>query len=372
MVFCFFPCKALLMTVDLYTPYEKLGLRNRSVMAPMTRYSCNAAGDPSAAMADYYISRAKGGVGLIIVESCAVNDTDAKGYMNGAQFHTDLHRELWAPIVKSVQQSGSKIWLQLFHAGRLTVREICKTSPISASAIDLYDGESYWRPKINNKVCHFQTRTAFERPLEMTHKDIKRIIKDFAASCKLAEEAGFDGVELHGAHGYLLHQFCNGATNARNDEYNASSFMFIEELVKKCREQVSKEFTLAYRLSVHMVDSSYVRYDESELDFGKLVERLESLGIDVFHSSEMKSGSRMMGGTVSLSELIRQYTRKPLITCGRIRSLERANTILKSNKADLIAFGRLLIPNPDLVNGFRQDGYEAEKFNYEKHIGNLL
>lgn len=337
-------------------------------MAPMTRYGCTNEGMPSEAMHQYYVKRAEHDVGLIIIESCAVNGRAAMGYKNGAQFHNEHHRDAWSPIVKDIQTHGAKVWVQLFHAGRLTVKEIAGTDPLAPSAIDSFTGASYWRPEKKGKIHHFQTDTPYETPKEMSVEDINEVVDQFAHSCRLAEEAGFDGVELHGAHGYLLHEFCHMDCNQRDDEYTAASFRFIEKLVKACRTAVSKEFTLAYRLSVHMVDSNYVRYDQELFDHARLVELLDSWGIDVFHSSELKAGSKMFGGEEALSHLIRKHTQKPVIVCGRMRKQGQVDKILMNGEADLIAFGRSLISNPDLISGFRSDDFEFIKFNYDQHI----
>ena len=358
--------------MDVFTPYNPLGLKNRAVMAPMTRYSCTQEGLPTQAMHEYYVKRAEGEVGLIIVESSAINDEDAMGYLGGAQFHKDIHRDAWRPIVADVQKTGAKIWLQLFHAGRLTVKAVSKVEPLAPSEVISYTGASFWRPEKEGKIMHFQTDTPYEQPKAMDKEDIDRVIKQFARSCQLAEEAGFDGVELHGAHGYLLHEFCHGECNVRKDEYEAGEFRFIKELVTACRAAVSADFVLAYRLSIHMVDSNYVRYDKELFDHGKLVEVLDELGIDVFHSSELNAGSKMFGGEEALSALIRKHTDKPLIICGRFRKQSQADKVLKSKHADLIAFGRSLISNPDLISGFRREDFEFVKFDYEKHISDIV
>ena len=146
-------------------------------------------------------------------------------------------------------------------------------------------------------------------------------------------------------HGYLLHQFCHGETNKRTDEYNVKDFKFIRELVSACRKATTKKFNLSYRLSVHMVDNSYIRYSDDDLDFSKLVKIIDKHGIDVFHSSEIKAGANVFGAEESLHHLIRKHTSKPIITCGRIDNLQKANLLLNDGKVDLIAMGRALISN---------------------------
>lgn len=169
-----------------------------------------------------------------------------------------------------------------------------------------------------------------------------------------------------------MHQFCHSETNKRTDEYNGKDFKFIRELVSACRKATSKKFNLSYRLSVHMVDNSYIRYSEDELDFIKLIKLIDEQGIDVFHSSEIKAGANVFGAEESLHHIIRKHTIKPIITCGRIDKLQRANLLLNDGKVDLIAIGRALISNPELISNFEnEEQFEFQKFSYEKHIDKI-
>lgn len=354
---------------SLFAPFDKFGLKNRAIMAPMTRCGCDDRGLPSVDLENYYIRRSENSLGLIIVESAAINGNSAGGYKNGLQFHSQEHLAAWKVINKKVKAKGSKIWIQLFHAGRLTVKEITGVSPVAPSAIKTFDSKSFWRPEVDGAIVHFQTMTPYRRPKKMSEEQISEIIEQFAASCSLAEEAGFDGVELHGAHGYLLHQFSSQLSNKRIDSFEAKSLKFIDLLTKACRSAVSDDFVLCYRLSLHMVDNSYIRYNPGEMDYEKLITLLDKNGIDVFHSSELKAGGVMFGGEEALCELIRSHTNKPIIVCGRISKLTTAEKLLTSKKADLVAFGRALIPNDSLVKDFAS-GSEKEviRFDYNQHM----
>ena len=219
----------------LFDSFPELNLKNRIVMAPMTRYACHTDGSPTPELCDYYIRRAENEVGLIIVESAAVNATHAMGYQNGAQFFNEHHHDTWRPVIDRIHDAGARIWIQLFHAGRLTVPEIAGQAPLAPSAIAPFNGESFWRPVIDGKTTHFQTHTPFVTPQEISVEQIEQVIESFARSCSLAERAGFDGAELHGAHGYLIHQFANAVTNQRSDDYAADEFEFIRRLTKACR-----------------------------------------------------------------------------------------------------------------------------------------
>jgi 2,4-dienoyl-CoA reductase-like NADH-dependent reductase (Old Yellow Enzyme family) len=355
--------------MNLFSSFGKLGLKNRSVMAPMTRYACDKDGLPTRKLAEYYVRRAKNDVALIIIESAAINNTHALGYKNGLQFHTKEHMDAWKPIVRDIQSHGAKVWLQLFHSGRLTVPEITGDKTLSSSAIAPLGSESFWRPKRNDEVVHFQTGTPFLVPTEVDSNQIKSLISEFTQSCLLAQEAGFDGVELHGAHGYLLHQFSHLHCNQRLDEFGAHNFEFVRQCVSQCREAVGTDFTLSYRLSVHMVDNSFVRHDPNELNFSKLVKILDGAGIDVFHASELSSRHPVFGSNLTFHEIIRGSSNKPLIVCGRVSDLDMANHLIISGEADLVAFGRLLISNPNLIELLRSEREHAiRKFDYKSDM----
>jgi len=358
--------------MSIFTPFPLLNLKNRVVMAPMTRFACTEDGSPTEELSKYYLKRAENDLGLIIIESSAINDKDAMGYLNGAQFHSKEHVLNWKPLVDKIHQQGTKVWVQLFHAGRLTVKEITNVNVLSPSAIKTFDQKSFWRREERGEILNFQTQTKYTTPTKLSVKQIKKIINQFANSCQLAEQTGFDGVELHGAHGYLLHQFCHSETNHRTDDYNAKDFKFIQELVCACRKAVSSNFNISYRLSLHMVDNSYIRYSEIDMDFSKLIRLLDNEGIDVFHSSEMNAGANLFGTEEALHHIIRKNTTKPIIVCGQIDNLEKADSLLNDGRVDLIAIGRSLISNPKLVSYLKNDEkFEFQEFSYEHHIDKI-
>jgi 2,4-dienoyl-CoA reductase-like NADH-dependent reductase (Old Yellow Enzyme family) len=353
--------------INLFDKFSQLGLKNRAVMAPMTRVAADKDGFPLQKLVDYYIRKSNEDIGLIIIESAAINNESAKGYLNGLQFHNTQHAQTWKPIVHEIKKSGAKIWIQLFHAGRLSVKEITGNKPFAPSSINLGKSTSFWRNETEGKILHFQTETEFAKPVEISKKEIISVIKSFSNACALAEEAGFDGVELHGAHGYLIHQFFQPTTNIRKDEYEATSFKFIEDLVVECRKSVSKSFTLSYRLSSHFVDNPYIRINKVRDNFIALIKKLDTLHIDVFHCSEIDAHQAISSSVDSITKLVTSNTEKPVITCGKIDELKKVDFLLNSGHVDLVAFGRNLISNNDLLHKI-----SAKKtltpFQYSKHF----
>jgi len=361
------------MKVSLFTPYLELGLKNRIVMPAMTRYTTEAGGLPSLALADYYVRRAASGTGLIIVESAAIGFEASSSYLGGIRLDQPRHAAAWAPIIDRIHQAGVKVWIQIYHAGRLTNPEINDASPLAPSPLPLSPTESRFMVKRGDGFIHFQTQTPFPVPRQITIGEIERVQQAFARSCALAMEAGFDGVELHGAHGYLLHQFSSTLTNTREDEYGPGGDLcrFARETARLCREQIPSDQVLAYRLSLHRVDLIFVRYLKTEMDFTGLVRSLEE-DVDVFHCSELRAGLPMFGSRLSLSEEIRSATKKPIITCGEIKTRERAEKLLNSGSSDMVAFGRSLIANPGLP-GMLQSGDMSGyvEFDHDIHTATL-
>jgi len=338
-------------------------------MPPMSRHSTIDHGCPSQELADYYIRRARAGVGLIIIEAASIDDNVSLSYVGGLQFHNKTHVEAWRPIVKELQEAGAKVIIQLYHAGRLTNSEIAGTCAIAPSPLRHFPQKSHLIKKDGDEYVHFQTRTKLDTPREMTIDDIDDVQKKFSISAQLTVEAGLDGIELHGAHGYLIHQFNSTVTNKREDEYGMAGleFKFATELAAKCRQSISAEKILSYRLSLHMVDLPFARYSKEEMDIEALVKRLEN-HVDIFNCSEMKAGNPMFGADKSLSEEVRSCTQRSIITCGGIGSVAEAEKLLNSGSSDMIAYGRALLANSEYIKMLGTDNFsDFKEYNSRIH-----
>tara|TARA_X000001036_G_scaffold413712_1_gene428250 strand:- start:523 stop:1593 length:1071 start_codon:yes stop_codon:yes gene_type:complete len=349
---------------NLFEKYKKFNLKNRFVMAPMTRCMCDYKGIPNKKLENYYLRRAKLGFGLIVVESAAINSFDAMGYLNGLQFHSEKHLEYWKSIIKKIKKNKTKVIIQLFHAGRLTVRKISKKNSLAPSPLSPFTQSSFWRPNFKNNIVHFQTKTPFKKPKKITLNEASIIIKQFEKSCSYAMRAGFDGIEIHGAHGYLIHSFNSKETNKRSDKFKAHNFKFSTDLVKKCKK-IIKSKILSYRLSLHMVDNSYIKYSSRDYNITRLVKKLDKHGVNIFHCSELKAGSELFNSKKSLIEIVRGVTKKTIISCGNILADEQIKKVLGLG-ANLMAFGRMSMVYPDLVLRYKKKLKLESKFNYEK------
>jgi 2,4-dienoyl-CoA reductase-like NADH-dependent reductase (Old Yellow Enzyme family) len=352
------------MKKKIFSQYSKLYLKNRIVLPPMTRCLCTKKGFPTKKLEEYYINRAKNNYGLIIIESAAINDSNAQGYMNGLQFHNLNHVKKWTVILKKMKKYNCKVIIQLYHAGRLTVKEITKQKVLSPSKIEPEKQVSFWRRQKGKDVTHFQTKSRFATPDKLKICEIKKIEDSFVNSIKYSKLAGFDGIELHGAHGYLLHSFLDGRINTRDDFYNFRKLNLFKNIITKAKKHMINKI-FCFRLSLHRVDNFYSKYDEKYFNIRKIVKSLDRYGINLFHSSEIKAGNKMLGANKSLTEIIRENTQKPIISCGDISSYEQIKTLSKQG-ANLFAFGRSSMSNKNFVQMLKKNLQFKNNFTYKR------
>lgn len=309
-------------------------MRNRVVMAPMTRNRADANGVPSIHAIDYYRQRA--GAGLIITEATQPSER-GRGYPGTPGLHSDEQQFLWHQIAEAVHEEGGLIYLQLMHTGR-----------IGHSSL-LPQGRQLLAPSAVRAEIEVATATGemvpSEVPLEMTKADIETIIDDFAGAAGRAVSAGLDGVELHGANGYLLHQFLSPHTNRREDEYGGSTSglcRFVIELTQRVAERIGAD-RVALRLSPggrfnDMHDSGN---DETYI---ALVRELDTLGMSYLHT--------LRGRPTPLHDQLRAiWSSVYMINTGYQGTSERdvINQLVVDGIADCVSVGRLFISNPDLV-----------------------
>jgi N-ethylmaleimide reductase len=327
----------------LLTPFTlgDLDLANRVALAPMTRARAGSARVPNALMAEYYAQRA--GAGLVITEATSVSEQGI-GWIDNPGIYTDEQGAAWTQVVEAVHAAGGKIVLQLWHCGRASHSDFHGGAlPVSASAIKI-DGDGIHTP---------EGKKDYEVPRPLETAEIPAVVADFVAAARRARAAGFDGVEVHGANGYLLDQFLQSKTNQRTDQYGGSvenRFRLLREVV----EGVSAVFgagRVGVRLSPNGVHNGMGSPDFRET-FRYAAEQLDELGLGYLHVMDgLAFGFHELGEAITLEET-RAYFRGPLIgNCGYTQ--EAAEEAVASGAADLIAFGRPFITNPDLVERFR-------------------
>lgn len=325
--------------LTLFEPYMlgKLNLKNRIVMAPMTRSRAphNLAND---LMAKYYGMRST--AGLIISEGVSPSP-NGLGYARIPGLYNSEQMQSWKSVTESVHKNGGKIFVQLMHTGRVAHQQniplgakVLAPSPIAAPGEMWTDAEGLKPHPV---------------PLEMSESDIQNAIKEYAHASQLAIEAGFDGVEIHGANGYLIDQFINTASNHRRDQWGGSlenRIRFPIEVAKACVQAIGAN-RVGIRLSPYGVFNGMSPDEQMDALYERLAKDLSDLGLVYIHIVDHSS----MGAppvSASLKAKIREVFTGAYILSGGY-DLQRAQADLSENKGDLVAFGRPFISNPDLV-----------------------
>ncbi|RKZ48078.1 MAG: alkene reductase [Gammaproteobacteria bacterium] len=340
--------------ISAFSLNDKLRLRNRVVMAPLTRARAGKERIPTDAMVEYYRQRAS--AGLIISEAAVVSKI-ARGWVESPGIYNDEQMQGWKRVVDAVHAEGGLIFLQLWHMGRASHSSFHDNGelPVAPSAI-----------KINGDGLHTPNgKEDYETPHALTINEIKQTIQDYRNAAKCAMQAGFDGVEIHSANGYLLDQFLQSKTNQRTDEYGGSiekRYRMLDEVVQAVTQEVPAE-RVGVRLAPNGVfnDMGSADYRES---FTYVAQQLNQYGLAYLHVMDgLAFGFHEQGEPMTLDEF-RQVFDGPLMgNCGYTQ--ETAEQAIEDGKADLIAFGRPYLSNPDLVERFSNDWALAPEADVE-------
>lgn len=325
----------------------KLKLANRIVMAPMTRaFSPN--GIPGSDVAAYYRRRAEGEVGLIITEGTAINHPSAVSHPSIPNFHGEESLQGWAQVVAEVHTAGGKIMPQLWHVGMArSIGDLpnAEAMPIGPSGLNLA-GEPVTEP--------------------MTAAEIDGIVAAFAQAAADAKRIGFDGIELHGAHGYLIDQFFWEKTNKRTDRYGGdleARTTFAVEIIKACRRAVGPDFPIVLRFSQWKSGDYSAKLAKTPDELARFLTPLSKAGVDIFHCSTRRFWlPEFEGSELNLAGWTQKITGKPSITVGSVGlnsefvggetekndedNIDRLLEKLEKEEFDLVAVGRALISDP--------------------------
>jgi N-ethylmaleimide reductase len=318
-------------------------LTNRIVLAPMTRSRAGSRRIPNDLMAEYYYQRAS--AGLLITEATVVSEQGI-GWIDSPGIYTDEMVDGWQIVTQKLSPTGTPVFLQLWHCGR-------------ASHPDFHDGHppvSASDVKLNGDQIHTPLgKKAYEAPRPLTKDEIKLVVNDYRQAAENAKKAGFSGVEIHGANGYLINQFLDSKTNLRTDEYGGSienRFRFFQEIIEAVLE-VWPSGKIGARISPNGVFN-----DMGSLDFRKtytyVAQALNQYHLAYLHIMDgLAFGFHEQGDPMTLSEFRKIYEGTIMGNCGYTK--EDAEQRIKDGHADLAAFGRPYITNPDLVERFKNN-----------------
>ncbi|HIQ52093.1 12-oxophytodienoate reductase [Halopseudomonas pachastrellae] len=348
----------------LFKPFTlgNLELSNRIVMAPMTR-NFSPKGVPNQGVVDYYRRRAESGVGLIITEGTVVDHAAANGYPNVPYFHGEESLAGWKKVVDAVHAAGGKIAPQLWHVGN--VRRL-GTDP---------DGDvPGYGPMEKVKDGKVLVKG-------MTQQDIDDVVAAFAKAAKDAKDVGFDAIELHGAHGYLIDQFFWEGTNQREDQYGGSMEnrgRFAVEIIKAVRAAVGADYPIIFRFSQWKQQDYTARLAPTPELLEQFLAPLADAGVDIFHCSQRRFWEpEFESSELNLAGWTRKITGKPCITVGSVgldgeflqfmvntdKVAQTANIDgllerLEADEFDLVAVGRALLVDPQWADKVREGRFE--------------
>lgn len=333
------------MSNQLFENYKlgKISLKNKMVMAPLTRSRAVNNNIPNALMAEYYGQRA--GAGLIITEGTSPSP-NGLGYPRIPGMYNQHHVDGWKLVTANVHEEGGKIFLQLMHCGRIAHHlNLPEGAKVLAPSAIIAEGQMY---------TDAEGMKENDLPSEMTTSEVHDTIEEYIEAARLAIEAGFDGVEIHGANGYLIEQFLNPNSNQREDEFGGSIHSrskFLLDIVEQTIEAIGVD-KVGIRLSPNGAFNDMQPYPAMEETYHYLAEELNKLKIGYVHLLDHSA----MGSTHLPSDVLEDFRKTfkgTMILCGNFNSNSAAEA-LESNKADLIAFGRPFLANPDLVERFEQ------------------
>ncbi len=347
----------------LFTPFknDNLELKNRLVMAPMTRTQ-SPEGVPGENVAEYYRRRAEGEVGLIITEGTTIDHPVASNDTNIPCFHGESALAGWKQVVDAVHQAGGKIFPQLWHMGikrEAGTGHHPELNSISPSGI-LYSGEKTSAP--------------------MTQQDIDDVIAAFVKGAKDAKAIGCDGIELHGANGYLIDQFFWEGLNKREDKYGgsiAARCQFAVEIVEAVRQEVGQSFPIDFRFSQFKIDHYEAKLAHNPQELEEFLTPLVEAGVDIFHTSTRRYWKpEFADSELTLAGWTKKISGKPTINVGSVgldidafssfggvesksENIDKLLKLLESDEFDLIAVGRALISDPAWGKKIHQGEFDS-------------
>lgn len=362
------------MTNNLFNTVKigELTLNNRVGVAPMTRTSATPDGLATDQMVDYYAKFARGGFSLIITEGTYPDDKYSQGYLDQPGIIDDEQVNAWKKVIDAVHQEGSKIIIQLMHAGALSQGNRFTKETLGPSSV---------QPK-GEQMKFYGGDGLFKMPKEATKEDITEVVNGFVEASKRAKEAGFDGIEIHGANGYIFDQFLTDYTNKRSDEYGGSTenrVRLLVEVSKAVREAVGQDFTVGIRISQGKVNDYTHKWADKEKDAEIIFGQLGQAGLDYIHVTEYEAwqpafpeGKGTQGtdsafgdGGPSLAALAKKYGNLPVIANGGLEDPRKAKEIIDKGEADVITLGKGALANSDWVNKV-VNGEPLAEFNAER------
>lgn len=331
---------------------------NRYVLAPMSRASTGADGVPTENMAEYYAGFARGGYGLIITEGAFTDEKWAQCYSGQPGLVNDVQEMGWQRVVQAIKAEGGKVILQLIHAGAVSQHVM---EPVAPSPV---------RPAGSMLQGYGHRQGGYDVPDELSLAQIEIIKRGFCQAALRAEAAGFDGVEIHCANGYLLDQFLTAETNLRQDQYGGTlenRIRLTQEIIQEAQGATKSDFIVGVRLSQAKANIQDYFWPNGLADAKVIFEAVADAGADFIHLASEKEGYAVHSYTEAgenLTAYARGLTDLPVIANGGLHVVADANELIASGKADFVSIGKTAMLNPDLPRRIAE-GRELQEFTFD-------
>lgn len=338
------------MSLQQHPPYETLfrptsiggvDLANRVGLAPMTRVSATADGVPTDRIGGYYRSFADGGFGLLITEGLYIDDQTSQGYLFQPGIANPTQVAAWKRVVDGVHDGGAKFFAQLMHAGSQSQGNPRTSTTWGPSAV---------RPR-GDQLAMYRGSGPFRVPLAMTVEHVEQVRAAFVDSARRARDAGFDGVEIHGANGYLLDAFLTDYLNTRTDDYGGSVANRVRLAAEVCGDvaaAVGADIAVGIRISQGKVADHDHRWAGGEDDAAVIFTALADTGIDYVHTTEYRSlAPAFEGADTTLAEYAKRYSGLSIIANGHLDDPRDAAAMVDSGAADVVALAKSALANRD-------------------------
>jgi 2,4-dienoyl-CoA reductase-like NADH-dependent reductase (Old Yellow Enzyme family) len=328
----------------LFTEFQikDFKLKNRIGLAPMTRMSSPGGGIPRQDVLDFLVRRAENDCAVVYTEAIVTDYESAQGYPGQARILTQPQIEAWKPVSDKIRDQGAVSILQVFHCGRMSWPEVNPAGRVIAP--------SGIAPQQLNPL----TDSPYPVPEAMSRFDIEHVITGFVETAKGAVEAGFDGIEIHGAHGYLISQFLSAYSNQRDDDYGGSienRCRFALETIQAVKDVLPEERLLCFRISNWGIADMDVSLFESKQEYQQVIRLLSDTPLDVLSVSTYDYSQSAFGEDANMAQLTREVTSLPLMICGGIH--DHSSAVAALHDADIVLSGKSLLLNPKWVQEVR-------------------
>ncbi len=317
-------------------------LKNRIGVAPMTRMSSPGGSIPRQDVLDFLVRRAKNGAGIVYTEGIVTDYESAQGYPGQGRILTQPQINAWKPVVEEIQKGGAIAIMQIFHCGRIAWPEVNPANRVIAP--------SPIAPKQDNPL----TGSPYPVPEAMSLFDIEHVISGFAETAKGAVEAGFDGIEIHGAHGYLINQFLSSYSNQRTDGYGGSvenRYRFAHKIIQAVSKVIPENCLLTFRISDWGVADMEVSLFDTKEEYQEIIKLLSNDPLDAISVSTYEYHAKAFGTDQNMSRITREATKLPIMICGKIYDRTSAEDALRD--ADIVLSAKSILLNPDWVEDVR-------------------